>query len=111
VWEQAEKDLEINVTAPFILELKDGRSLIYIARILDFGSRKGTLVFDIEEKSELFVGKEYGYYCSALNMEYYKSYNRKELIETLEDWGYFGEEKNRPNWYSGKYYKVENSEQ
>jgi hypothetical protein len=42
------------------------------------------------------------YYFSAVNYESYSKYNRELFIETLIDWGYFGDNNKKPKWYIGQ---------
>jgi hypothetical protein len=41
-----------------------------------------------------------GYFFSILSLETYARYRREHFIETLVDWGYFGPEECRPDWYA-----------
>jgi hypothetical protein len=101
-WLEASKDLSIEVVHPFDLELH-GRTCHYVALIKNFGAPKGTLIlplyYDFED-SELDTPD--GYYASLLNPSSYGHYNRQKFIETLNDWGYFGEKSACPPWYTGK---------
>ena len=51
------------------------------------------------------IPEENGYYCSALNFEHYKNYDRQYFIDTLNDWGYFGDASKKPHWYTGQSWK------
>jgi hypothetical protein len=104
-WKRAGEELRINITAPFTLKLEDGRSIKFLALISDFGLSKGTLILDMDDRKEFSTAEKHGYYCSALNPEVYGKYNRKEFIDTLEDWRFIGKEQDKPDWYTGKYYK------
>jgi hypothetical protein len=49
--------------------------------------------------------KDKDYYFSAVNRDSYSKYNRESFIETLEDWGYYGEKASKPEWYNGHVYE------
>jgi hypothetical protein len=107
-WKQAGKELGINVVAPFSLQDREGNSHLYPAFIPDFGSSKGALVlaadppdFDVDPRL-ILCAEDQGYWHSIVNSELYSKFNRNAFIETLDDWQYFGNEQNRPSWYSGK---------
>jgi len=102
-WLDAAKDLKIEVIAPYALNAKSGHRFNFIALVKDFGSSNGTLVTtnDHEEGSP-DAAEEQGAYWSALYPESYLSYNREEFIAMLNDWGWFGKEKEKPSWYTGK---------
>jgi hypothetical protein len=42
-----------------------------------------------------------GYFCSVL-FPTYEEYKRELFIDTLDDWQFFGSERERPPWYTGK---------
>jgi hypothetical protein len=93
VWAQAADDLGLIVT-PF-------RRAV---RIRDFGSPHGTVcVFRGAPAGARFLlwhdAKRLGLFWSAL-AEPYQEYDRALFIETLNDWGWYGDG-DPPNWYSG----------
>ena len=103
-WKQASSDLQISIEAPFILHTDTG---VFEFPILvhDFGREKGTIILEVQDFDSLSdIPEQYGYYCSALNPAVYGKYDREAFIDTLEDWGYFGEIERKPSWYQGKYY-------
>jgi len=57
--------------------------------------------------SDFDKAEKFGFYCSALNPFHYDHYDRDNFIETLTDWGYFGQPENKPEWYAGHIYKNE----
>jgi hypothetical protein len=99
-WLKAAEDLEIRVIAPFRLESPDGSSEIYEAYIRDFGGPKGALALKIGDPSGS-KGTQAGYFVSKLG-EDYRSYERQLFIDTLDDWGWYGDKKTQPAWYTGK---------
>ena len=102
-WLDAAKDLDIEVIAPFVLNARSGHLFNFIALVKKFGSSKGALVTTNDhEAGSPDAAEEQGYYWSALYPESYLSYNRKEVMEMLNDWGWFGEEEEKPSWYTGK---------
>jgi hypothetical protein len=107
-WKQAGKELEINVVAPFFIKDKEGNSYLYAAFVPDFGCSVGALVLAADppdfyvDPRLISCAKDQGYWHSIVNSEIYSVFNRTAFIETLDDWQYFGNEKNRPSWYSGK---------
>ena len=98
-WRQAAVDLGIRVIAPFALSL-DGETERYEAHILDFGGPKGTVVTGQNGESG-GIRKRLGYYYSIL-FPSYRVYARQHFIDTLNDWGWFGEKGKEPVWYTGK---------
>ncbi len=101
-WRQAADDLQINVQSPFFLTIADNKTIKYDLLIEHFGSKLGTLILSTDDMTEFNTAEEFGYYCSALNPDSYSTYERENFIETLDDWGYYGETANKPNWYSGQ---------
>ena len=99
-WLKAAADLDIIVVAPFLFRLKVGE-YPFIALIEGFGSSKGTLICLPDEWDDLGyaeIAEGEGYFCSGLYPESYSEYERKRFIDTLEDWGWFGPETEKPLW-------------
>ncbi len=61
-----------------------------------------TLILSTDNMKAFKTAEEFGYYCSAIDPESYSTYDRETFIDTLNDWGYFGEISNTPKWYSGQ---------
>ena len=102
-WAEAARDLGIVLESPFTLTAPDGTECVYIARVHDFGGRKGTLLclpneWDVGGYDE--VAEIHGYYCSGVYPESYRRYNREEFVAALNDWGWYGVEA-PPSWYAG----------
>ena len=101
-WLDASEKLKIKVQSPFFLITEDNRKVRFELLIENFGSLKGTLIQSTDKMENFDIPKKYGYYYSALNPKSYLSYNRQHFIETLNDWGYFGDESETPDWYTGE---------
>jgi hypothetical protein len=99
-WQQAAADLGIRVVAPFTLTMADGQALEFEAHVLDFGSRTGAIAMS-QESRKFDEMAQLGHWCSVLT-ESYRTYDRQFFIDTLNDWGWFGDAGNTPKWYSGK---------
>ncbi len=100
-WIEASKELGVKIKAPFMLQLERDNFIESILLVEDFGSKLGTLVF---VESDWLVNekiKPSGYGISTLG-ETYQKYNRDSFIEMLNDWGFFGDEIKKPEWYSGE---------
>jgi hypothetical protein len=97
----AAEDLGIEVTAPYIIEAA-GERFTFVALAHGFGSPCGTLVGLPDDWETLGdVAEEYGFYFSCLYPPY-ESYERQHFIDTLDDWGWAGDETKAPVWYTGK---------
>jgi hypothetical protein len=101
-WRQAADDLQIKIQSPFVLTTADNRTIKYDLLIEHFGSKLGTLILSTDDMTEFNTAEEFGYYCSGLNPDSYSTYDRTNFIDTLDDWGYYGDKSNKPNWYSGQ---------
>jgi len=97
-WLQAAKDLGIRVAAPFTVQ--SGESITYEAHVMDFGGPKGTVVGVLDDKLDDCRATQ-GFYTSNLAPSYYRC-ERQHFIATLNDWGWYGPERLRPVWYTGK---------
>lgn len=73
---------------------------------------KGTLVcsrFDLtpDDVDVYDVADSEGYYASGLNPRVYELYARAKFVETLDDWGWFGDPAAVPSWFGGHKYPRE----
>lgn len=105
-WKEASEDLNIEIITPFLLTSEDGKEHRFELLVKDFGRSNGTIVFIMNEKiedSELDFLRSMEYFCSRLNPEFYSTYNRKQYIDTLNDWGYFGAAEKTPKWYTSEW--------
>ncbi len=98
-WREAGNDLGLEVVSPFIYEGQE-----YLLLVRSFGRKKGTIIQSLEYNVQLENLEYDEYYSSALNIDGYSEYGREKFIDTLEDWGYWGPEEERPGWYEHKYY-------
>jgi hypothetical protein len=103
-WREAAIDLGLKIHSPFTLKIDTGEELEYGLLIENFGGDRGILVLTEFEKMDDDEPEQYGYYSSALSPYHYGKYNRENFIETLIDWGYYGDIENKPSWYSGHLY-------
>ncbi len=101
-WLEASSDLNIKIRSPFILTTPDNQELRFELLIENFGRKKGTVILSANDMTDFDTPEKYGYYCSALNPSSYSTYDRKHFMDTLNDWGYCGEEALKPDWYNGK---------
>ena len=103
-WRRAANELCIEVIAPFFIELEDQSECEFIALIKGFGTSKGTLICSPEECDDLgysYLAEDHGYHCSGL-YAVYEEYDKDHFIDTLNDWGWFGDESAIPSWYKAK---------
>ncbi len=96
-WNEAAIDLGLTIIAPFALQLEVER-LLFDALIPYFGSERGTLVGPFRTDDPR---KRLGYFGSELHSSY-ETYDRQLFIDTLNDWGWFGPDDQRPTWYTGE---------
>ncbi len=96
----AARDLGISVVTPFRLKLEAGHELLCEAFVPDFGSPHGALVLGMDHEYADAV-RRVGHWVSLLG-PIYRNYSRSLFIETLVDWGWFGERASAPAWYTGR---------
>ena len=95
------EDLRIEVTAPYIIEAADGR-FTFIALVHGFGSPCGTLVGLPDDWETLGgVADGHGFYFSCLYPSY-ETYERQHFLDTLNDWGWAGDEDESSNLVYGQ---------
>ena len=95
--------------APFLLTGETVREQFdCVALIEQFGSVNGTLALARHDVSdgvrELAASR--GMYFSLLDEAAYATYDRELFIDTLNDWGWFGELSKSPSWYTGRAWTV-----
>ena len=100
-WSEAALDLKIRIRSPFYLTTSNGDELKFSLLIEQFGNELGTIVFSIDDKTGYLRANEFGFYCSCISLDY-SNYNRKIFVDTLNDWGYFGKDSDKPDWYTGQ---------
>ena len=107
-WRKAGEELNIRVIAPYTIQGSDGKDYCFAAYLPDFGGRKGAVLIAAEPpKFEcsgkvLECAKNHGYWHSILSCDCYSIFDKDSFIATLDDFQYFGEPGNQPNWYTGK---------
>jgi hypothetical protein len=101
-WLDAANDLGIRVQHPFTFTTPAGVTATTQGVFLpDFGGPDGTLLtcrFDADDVYEF--AEQTPYFRSALNPHSYEPYCRELYIDTLNDWGWFGDPSNRPSWFT-----------
>jgi hypothetical protein len=100
-WRAAAADLGVRFESPFALDHGDQHHWV-AGWLPDFGGAKGTIVtcrHSVDGLDE--ICDAHGYYTSALNPLYYDTYDRARFIETLNDWGWYGEPSSAPAWFTG----------
>ncbi|MBV8978592.1 MAG: hypothetical protein JO261_12410 [Alphaproteobacteria bacterium] len=95
-WKNAALDLGIRVVAPFEYDSGKIHPILFEAYLLDFGSREGAIVMSEKSRAPI-MGK-----WSSDVYESHQTYSRQVFIETLDDWGWYGNKAKTPPWYSGK---------
>ena len=101
-WLEASKDLGIAVVAPYRVETTGPTPIWCEAFIPDFGSPTGAVV--LSSKSRRMVRpvlREAKRWHSELG-DGSRKYSRRYCVETLNDWGWFGQEHLKPDWYTGE---------
>lgn len=100
-WRHAARDLGIRFDSPFAIELRG--TIYWCAGLLpDFGCERGAIIAGRDSLDSVFVAADgLGFFASGLNPEYYERYERALFVETLNDWGWFGEPAAVPSWFTG----------
>jgi hypothetical protein len=101
-WKVAANDLNIKIHTQFVIKLSGTQEFKCPVFIEHFGSKLGTVIFSINDRFDFKTLKESEYYYSALNPSSYSTYNRELFIDTLNDWGFFGDQSDKPEWYTGE---------
>jgi hypothetical protein len=91
-WSEAAADLGVRFVQPFTLQDEAGNSVVCTGLLPDFGGPRGMPIFGPEDSDEVFdLAEAQGYASSGLNPRYYERYDRERFMNTLRDWGWFGE--------------------
>lgn len=100
-YRQAAKDLGIGVTAPFELKDKSGTVVMCEAYVHDFASPTGAVIVSAKterrERQRLRTLDGEPWICVEPDRRQ-AGYDRSVFIEQMRDWGWFGDETNRPLW-------------
>ena len=103
-WKSAGVALGFRIDTPYISTTIEGREVLCVAHIPDFGSPNGMVVgavfgptYNIDTSVKQ-IAKEQGKYCSFINAKVYEEYDLEVFKEALIDWGFWGIEERRPIW-------------
>ncbi|MGE0534198.1 MAG: hypothetical protein AB7O68_04440 [Pirellulales bacterium] len=102
-WRDAAVVLKIQVVIPFELQRAEAR-FRYLALVPHFGRPQGTLIIELDHPQEDLLAElatNEGYYYSSLSQRYSQA-TVQAIQDTLNDWGWFGPEELRPDWYTGE---------
>lgn len=98
-WQEAANDLGIAFESPFYMTGTSGDSVSCAGHLPAFGGPLGSVIVSREDADEAFdLADAHGYHVSGLNPRYYERYDRARFIDTLSDWGWYGEGP-PPSWY------------
>lgn len=98
-WEAARDDLGIEIVAPYVVDLGDGKKLFVPILIKHFGHKQGMLVVSDFQALKPYEHQLWamGYGMSVLE-EPTDPYDREVMIELLSDWGWTGDPAQKPAW-------------
>jgi hypothetical protein len=99
-WMEAAADLGFLFTSPYVVTFPDGSRQEHLGLVHHFGRRIGTLISVLDQPSQHFLRPTGDDYFWSILGPGYSYYSRDAIVETLNDWGYFGPAASRPNWYS-----------
>jgi hypothetical protein len=96
-WREAAGRLDIEVVAPF--EVEGVSSLAYLP---SFGGPEGMVIARLSTVTEAqaSVAAKAGWYLSRVSDEY-ADFDGSRFQAALDDWGWFGPDESRPDWYTG----------
>lgn len=98
-WQVAERDLKLEIVAPFEVTLLSRTILRAEFLVRHFGAKNGMLVFTdyrlVRPYDEELVNLGYGYSVMDRDNE---SYVREDFIDVLSDWGWSGDKARKPIW-------------
>ena len=100
-WRAASADLGIDVTAPFHVGDSDETCAAWVSL---FGAAQGTVVDVLGAQNQgvrAFADSE-GMHYSELSDATYSRYDRDSFVAALNDWGWYGEPAEAPEWYNGE---------
>ena len=101
-WLEAASDLGVTVIAPYRLGRIGDQTLLCEALLPDFGSQAGAIAITARSRRRTRpILREANRWHSELG-DGYANYKRKLFVETLNDWGWYGQEHLKPDWYTGE---------
>lgn len=103
-WLEAHRDLGIEVQIPFTVISPEGNALLVLGLVKYFGNPKGTVLISIEDDFQALADllESLDYSWSAVNLLSYSKYDREYFIDTLNNWGWYGNQQDKPKWYTGR---------
>jgi hypothetical protein len=102
-WLKAGGILGFEVVAPYSVTLASGARILASALVKGFGATNGMLILTdyFQVRSELAALQEAGYGFSVLEEpEATDPFDVEEYAEMLRDWGWAGDEEDKPSWFS-----------
>ncbi len=96
-WKTASRELGIEIISPFEMNSENGK-VKYPVLVKNFGGKNGTIIARHSYFMDYPMPKHKDFFFSAVNADVYSHFDRKQFIETLIDWGFFGSDENRPEW-------------
>ena len=106
-WKIVAKDLNIKIQSPFYLTTKNDRKLKFDFLVDEFGSQKGIVIMRMSKMHGRKATGESGFAYSALSFRSYATYDRQLFIDTLNDWGCFGDFSKKPELYIGQPWTIQ----
>lgn len=100
-WREAGSRLSIRVVAPYRVDLPDGSSVEAEAFLPDFGGPDGALCIPLEDEARAKLARTAPLFVSLLGPAY-RHFHETLFRETLDDWGWYGPDSERPPWYTGQ---------
>jgi hypothetical protein len=104
-WHRAAEDLGISVVAPYqVADQQSQTAVDSVAWVESFGSARGAVVVGRHYPREPIksIAKAHGQFCSFIDEESYAEYDRDLFVATLNDWGWYGDPDETPEWYTGE---------
>lgn len=99
-WQDASSDLGLDFISPYEFTDMNGEKYSCSGLLKNVGSEKGTIILSRKDSDRVFgTAVELGFHVPGLAPRYYEKYNRKRFIETLKEWGWFGDAELTPNWF------------
>src|SRR5262245_8188932 len=100
-WREAASRLGVRVVAPHSIELPDGTRVTVEALLPDFGGPHGAVAVAMDDDARCRQAWTTNHFVSLL-ADGYRRFEPELFRETLDDWGWFGPDESRPDWYTGK---------
>ena len=102
-WLKAAKDLDIEIVCPYVFMGSNGEKYKITGHLPQFGGGKGLLVFSYSDSDKAVdeSDRAHEFSQSFLGPQYYEQYDRRKIMDLLEDWGWSGKGE-PPAWFKGK---------